>query len=522
MARRAVPISLSTGAGGAVAALVLAVIALPLGAVLLRADASSGLGPADWAAVRFTIWQALLSAALSVGLAIPVARALARRDFPGRRALIALMGAPFILPVIVAVLGLLAVFGRQGGISAALRLFGLPELEIYGWQGVVLAHVFFNLPLAVRLILQGWLAIPAERFRLAATLGFSARDIARHIERPMLRNVAPGAFLVIFLISTTSFAVALTLGGGPRATTVELAIYQAFLFEFDLGRAALLGLVQVGICVVAGALVIGVARPNLAAGTGLDQPVRRWDAQTSGARVFDGVMVAAAAAFLLLPLLAVVLRGAGAIPGLPPGVWMAALRSVLLSLATAVLAVGLALPMAILIARGRARGLLEVIGALSIAVSPLVIGTGLFLILRPVISPTAAALPITGLVNALAALPFVLRALVPGIEQAEAGYGRLALSLGLSGRQYLRHVLLPRLRRPLGLGAGLAAALAMGDLGVITLFAAPQQGTLPLEMYRLMGAYRTDDAAGAALLLLLLSLGVFWVFDRGGRLNAAT
>ena len=92
----------------------------------------------------------------------------------------------------------------------------------------------------------------------------------------------------------------------------------------------------------------------------------------------------------------------------------------------------------------------------------------------------------------------------------------------MNGPQYLRHVLLPRLRRPLGFGAGLAAALAMGDLGVITLFAAPQQGTLPLEMYRLMGAYRTNDAAGAALLLLILSLGVFWMFDRGGRVNAAT
>ena len=88
--------------------------------------------------------------------------------------MIALMGAPFILPVIVAVLGLLTVFGRQGALSEILRLFGLPGVEIYGLHGVVLAHVFFNLPLAVRLILQGWLAIPVERFRLAATLGFSS------------------------------------------------------------------------------------------------------------------------------------------------------------------------------------------------------------------------------------------------------------------------------------------------------------------------------------------------------------
>jgi thiamine transport system permease protein len=92
----------------------------------------------------------------------------------------------------------------------------------------------------------------------------------------------------------------------------------------------------------------------------------------------------------------------------------------------------------------------------------------------------------------------------------------------MSGHERLRHVLLPRIRRPLGFGAGLAAAMSMGDLGVITLFAAPQEGTLPLEMFRLMGAYRTDDAEAAALVLLVLSLLLFWIFDRGGRVNAAT
>jgi thiamine transport system permease protein len=57
---------------------------------------------------------------------------------------------------------------------------------------------------------------------------------------------------------------------------------------------------------------------------------------------------------------------------------------------------------------------------------------------------------------------------------------------------------------------------------VIALFSMPGQGTLPLEMYRLMGAYRTDDAQGAALLLMALTLGLFWAFDRGGRFDAAT
>jgi thiamine transport system permease protein len=72
----------------------------------------------------------------------------------------------------------------------------------------------------------------------------------------------------------------------------------------------------------------------------------------------------------------------------------------------------------------------------------------------------------------------------------------------------------------MGFAAGLTAALAMGDLGVIALFADPDRATLPLQVYRLMGAYRLEAAAGAALLLMLLSLSMFWLFDKGGRVNA--
>jgi thiamine transport system permease protein len=66
-------------------------------------------------------------------------------------------------------------------VNAGLAALGLPP-TIYGPQGVVLAHVFFNLPLATRLILQGWLAIPAERFRLAAALGFGPARVFRGME----------------------------------------------------------------------------------------------------------------------------------------------------------------------------------------------------------------------------------------------------------------------------------------------------------------------------------------------------
>jgi thiamine transport system permease protein len=225
MAGGAQPIAPAARIGGGLALALVAALTLgPLVALALRAEPGRGLGPAEWSALRFTVSQALISAILSVALAVPAARALARRRFRGRGALVALLGAPFLLPAIVAVFGIVAIWGRAGIFSRGLEAAGAPGLDIYGLTGVVLAHVFFNLPLCTRLVLQGWLAIPGETFRLAAQLGFAPADVARRIELPMLRGVLPGAFVLVFLLCMTSFSVGVTLGCGPRASAVELAV----------------------------------------------------------------------------------------------------------------------------------------------------------------------------------------------------------------------------------------------------------------------------------------------------------
>jgi thiamine transport system permease protein len=508
MAPRPFSITLAALAALTVAGLVIG----PVTAVILRAEAFSGFRPADWQALRFTLVQATLSAALSVLFAIPLARALARRRFVGRGVLVALLGAPFILPVIVAVLGLLAVFGQSGLLNRGLAPFGVPEVQIYGLHGVVLAHVFFNLPLATRLVLQGWLAMPAEQFRLAATLGMGRRAMWRAVELPMLRQIVPGAFAVIFVICLSSFAVALTLGGGPRATTLELAIYQAMRFDFDLARAAVLGLVQLALALCAGLIALRVTSLPVAA-KGLDRSVPRWDRADVPSRILDAVWIGLAGLFLLTPLAMVVLNGVAGITTLGMSVWQAAAHSIMVALGSTLLCLLWALPLATRWG--------EWLGLAGIALSPLVLGIGLFLIVRPFANPFELALYVTATVNAFVSLPFVLRILRPEAEAIRADYTRLRDALGLSAWAWGRWVFLPRLKRPLGFAAGLTAALSMGDLGVIALFADPDRATLPLKVYQLMGAYRMEQAAGAAFLLLLLSLGLFWLFDRGGRVGSS-
>ena len=499
--------------------LALGIAALIFGsAAMLAARASSwALAPADLAALRFTLTQAALSATLSAVLAVPVARALFRRRFALRGPLIGLMAAPFALPFVVAVLGLLAIFGRNGPVNMAFAALGLPPFSIYGLHGVVLANVFFNLPLATRMLLHGWHAIPIERFRLAQSLSMPAATQFRHLEVPMLRAQIPGILVAIFLICLTSFAISLTLGGGPKASTLELSIYQALRFDGDLGRAALLALLQFGLCAL---VTLAAARLTLPEGfgTGLARGGEA-PAPSGWRRGADATAITLAALLLLAPLLAALVKGLPGLADLPGGVWPALARSVAVALGSALLTVGAALTLALAAAQGRGRWI-DFAAMLPLSASGLVLGTGLFLALRTFARPEDLALPVTLLVNALLSLPFVYRLLLPGARQVLTNYARLTQSLGLPPATSLRHVTLPLLARPLGYGAGLAAALSMGDLGVITLFAGERGVTLPLLVQQLIGAYRMDQAAAVALILVAASFTLFLGLDRLGARHA--
>ena len=507
MAKRIVPI------GAIATAMGLAALLLGGFIPLLGQSAGAQMLPADWSALRFTLVQAALSALISCILAVPLARALNRRRFWGRGALIKAISAPFILPSMAAILGILAVFGRQGPFQALLALLGLGPWPIFGLGGVVLAHVFLNLPLAIRMLLQGWQSIPAERFRLTQNLGFGPSAVFRHLEWPMLRAQLPSIFAAIFLVCLTSFAVALILGGGPRATTLELGLYQALRFDFNLSRAAMLALAQIALCLGAVALMALLWRPS-AFGAGLDRAPPKM-AYNWLARWIDIAVIAMAAAFLLGPLFFVVMRGLGHLADMPQTFLPAALRSIFVALAAALLGVMGALSLAL--ARARGAGLwTELAAMLPLGTSALAMGTGLFLLLRPWIDPYLLTLPLAVVLNAALSLPFLYRILLPACDQVLQSYARLGDELGLTPWRMLRWVILPRLAKILGFCFGLAAAISMGDFGVVALFASPDHVTLPVLIGRLLGAYQMQVAAAMTLWLVLLSLMIFWVFDTIG------
>ncbi|WP_316859872.1 thiamine/thiamine pyrophosphate ABC transporter permease ThiP [uncultured Cohaesibacter sp.] len=470
-------------------------------------------------ALTFTLTQATLSAILSTLLAIPLARALATRSFPGRSAILSFFGAPFILPVIVAILGLLSIWGNKGPVQAIMSAFGFENFSIYGLWGILIAHVFFNLPLATRILLQGWLALPAEQWRLASQLGMNSASIARYIEWPMLKERLPGILALVFLLCTTSFTVILALGGGPRATTIELAIYQAIRFDFDMERAALLAFLQIILC--AGlALVSRVASTDFDTGQSLGGAVLRTDRNGRLAQWSDGAIIMVAVAFLGMPLLSAFIRGIWGL-GLHGIDWgqilPAALRSTGVSLASCLVMLLISLPLAQLSIHieGKARRFVELPGYAIMVAPPIALGAGLFILLHQHVSVDDLALPLTALLNGLQAVPFALILLTPAMAQIKRNYGMQLRHLGIKRRDAIRIIHWPLMRKPLGLSLGIAAALSIGDLGVIALFGSPSAPTLPLYLYQQLGAYRMDQAYGTGVLLTSIAFAFFVLFDKG-------
>ena len=487
------------------AAMVVAAVLAGLVPLIIFALAQGGMLQVDaylWGVLWFTLKQAGLSTILSVVPATFVARALARRQFIGRGALLSLFAVPLSLPVIVAVLGITEVLGNSGWFGGFIPLYGL--------GGILSAHVFFNLPLATRLFLEATAAIPAENHRLAAQLGLSGFTFFRLVEWPVLSSAWVRISSLVFLLCAASFVIVLTLGGGPAATTLEVAIYQSLRVDFDVARAVSLSFIQILLCgvlvVLAGRIAID-ATPTAA----LRLQVIRYDGKSLLARLTDMLVLSAAALLVVPPLLAVLASGVAGFEwnaSLP----IAALTSLFLALCAAFLCLALAWPIG-----RRDNATMRVVALLGLIVPPAVLATGWFVAFKGWEGGIVQAVSMIIVLNALMALPFAVSTLAPSLARLSVDHDRLCDQLGLTGFTRLRVIDVPAMQRPLFQALLFAFVLSLGDLTAVTLLGTQGLLTLPSLISQQMGNYRGSAAGGTALFLAILCYGLTLLAQRLGR-----
>ncbi len=492
----------------------------------------------------FTVWQAVVSTLLTLALALPGAYVLARFRFRGQTLVRAVATLPFVLPTVVVAAAFVALVGPTGVLNLWLmRLLALDAPPIRLSQTVwiiLLAHVFYNYSVALRLLSAYWQNLPPSLSQAAQMLGASPARAFLTVTLPLLRPALLAAAALVFTFTFTSFGVIVVLGG-PRFATLEVEIYRQAVNLFNLPVAAALSLWQILFTFV---LMAGYTRTQLrvtralrlGARRGIERPVRtprEWLLVTGNA-----------AAILVLigaPLLALVsrsLRGAAG-PTLayyralftnrddslffvPP---VAAIRnSVAIALVATLLAVALGLITAQLLTRwergpqGRHRGrvalarLLDPLLMLPLATSAVTLGLGYLIALgQPPLNLRGSILMLP-IAHAVVAAPFVLRSVLPGFRGILPSLREAAAVMGAGGWRVWREVDWPLIRRPLLVGALFAFTISMGEFGATIFLVRPETPTLPIAIYRFLGqpgALNYGQALAMSVLLLLVCAVAF-------------
>jgi len=506
-------------AGAALAVSIAALVGLVLVSIL---RASTGAAASSVDVVRLVVMtatQAGLSTVLSLVVGMALAWSLNRLRLFGRDLIVGLFASAIVTPGLIVAFGLLAVWGRAGWVNqTSLALTGQPlELPVFGLGGILAAHVILDASFAARILLARLDAIPEARLKMGQSLGLSAIQRFAVIDWPMLGPTLPGLGAIIFLLAFTSFPIVLLLGGGPANQTLEVAIYAAVRLDFDLAGAVQLALVQIAIC---SAIILATAAfAPVSAATGRSRPPRWRD--TGLVHAAQWTILAVGIFGFALPLLAILIDGIG--PGIidlaqRPSFWRAVATSLALGAGSAALTLLLALTIGMARAATASRTARTAIGAPAyayLAVPAVVLSLGAFLLVRDMgLLPEIAAPVVVLVANAMLSLPFALATLAPPLEAVATSRGRLIRSLGLSGWSQFRAVEWPLISRDAGVVVALSFCFSLGDLGVIALFGTEDFTTLPLAMYRALGAYRSNDAATIAALMLLITIAAFTLLPR--------
>jgi thiamine transport system permease protein len=491
--------------------------------------------------IGFTFLQASLSTLLTLLVGLPGAYLLARYAFRGRSLLLALTSVPFIMPTLVVGAAFQSLLGPNGWVNLALMgLFGLPQPPIaflHSLSAILLAHVFYNTSIVLRMVGDFWSHLDPRIAAAARTLGAGRWEVLRRVTLPLLLPAIAAAALLVFLFDFTSFGVILVLGG-PRLATLEVEIYNQTVGLFNLPLAAALSVIQLActlaLTVAYTRLGARVSRPISLRPRRLTQRPLRGLRQRLLAALIIGLLLA----LLVTPLVALAARsvadvnavgGQGASTGprwtsdyyrelwinrresiffVPPSTAIGI--SLAYASATVLLSLALGLPAAWALAyrpESAASRVFDPLLLLPLGTSAVTLGLGFIVALDQPPLDLRASPWLVPLAHTLVALPFVVRSLTPALRSIRPRLRHAAAVLGANPGQVVTRVDLPLVGRALLVAAAFAFSISLGEFGATALIARPEYPTVPVMIYRFLsqpGALNYGQALALSTILMVV------------------
>ncbi len=487
----------------------------------------------------FTTWQAAVSTALTLLLALPGAYVFARYQFWGKDLLRSFTTVPFVLPTVVVAAAFHSLLGPRGLVNTVLiKWFDLTSPPVAVDQTITLiliAHVFYNYTIVLRIVGGYWSRLEPGLTEAAKMLGASSGKAFLKVTLPLLSPAILAASLLVFIFCFSSFGVILILGG-PRFATIEVEIYRQAIHLFNLPMAAALSLLQILFTFVLMWVYTRLQRSRSRALKPESRAVTQKKIDSGADRLMVTANVGFMILFLGLPMISLVVRSFTAETGfsfafyrtlfenstqsvffVPPA--EAVFYSLGFALAALLIALTLGVPAAVFLAgpTNRVRSVLDPLFMLPLSTSAVTLGFGFIIALdKPPLNLRNSPM-LVPLAHTLVAFPFVVRSLLPALRSIPASLRESAAVLGAAPWQVWRTMDLPILGRALVVAAVFAFTISLGEFGATVFVARPQTPTMPLAIYRFLGqpgAANYGQAMAMSSILMLVSAAGFMLMEK--------
>lgn len=490
----------------------------------------------------FTTWQAALSTLLTLGLAFPAAHVFAKYQFPGKSLLLALATIPFVLPTVVVATAFIALLGEDSALNGLLmKVFKLEEPPLHlerSLKIILLAHIFYNYAVALRIISSFW-SNQSQRIQEAAQmLGASRWMVFYRITLPLLLPAVTAAAALVFMFCFTSFGVVRILGGLKYAT-LEVEIHYQSLSLFDLPTAGALSVIQLMTTLVMMIVYTNLQRQmtqplNLQSSRQVARKPRRW--AEKGWLALNLIVMSL---LIFAPILALIERsftlGDGgfttryyeqlqenphrSIRAVAP---VAAIQNSLeYAFFVTIFSVLLGTLAAYLLSqKTRFSRWLDPVFMLPLAASAVTLGFGFIITLDEPPLNLRSSYWIVPIAHTLVAMPLVVRSVLPSLRAIKPSIGEAAAVLGASRWQRWRRIELPLITRSIAVGATFAFTVSMGEFGASSFVARPNQPTIPIVIFRFLGQpglANYGQALAMSVILMAVCAAGFVLIERLNR-----
>ena len=471
--------------------------------------------------IYFSFYQAFISAFLSCLIAIPFALALNRhKNLKIIKIIVSLCGFSFVIPSILIVYAVIKLFGKNGFYNYYFNFYELIGLNsIYGIEAILIAHVLLNAPFASRLFFQNLNNIPIKYYEISNSLNLGFFANMYKLEIPIIKQNLFTVFSVIFSLCFLSFAIVMTLGGGPLNSTIEVAIYQYAMFELNFNNAILLSFIQILICII----FIFIGFYNLKGSKFFEINFNNFlhpHKNYKFVKIIDYLFILIFSLFLLSPIICVIINFIN--EGLDKNFILksdfisAFLNSIIISILTGLLVSISGLFVTIILVQNYKntfnQQILFLLSSSILIISPIIFSLGYFIILGEYRYISFFSFLIVILINSIFLIPFSILILFNNIKNIFLSFEDFQKTFRIKISDYYK-IIFPLIKKNLLYVFSFSTVITIGDFTIISFFRNQDFETLPSLLFKLISAYRFNEASFVAGFILILSLIIYFFID---------